>query len=357
MPFERPQLAALVSRVRSDLRGRLGLSLVRRAMSDVLAAVWGGAVHMLHGHLEWTGRQLFPDTSEREHLLRQAALYGIYPTPATFAAGSVTATGTNGSTIEANTLLQGSNGLLYEVDADATISGGVATLAVTAMTAGAAGNLGAGEAISFESPVAGVDAAAVVAAGGIGGGFEEEETEGTRARLLLRLREPPQGGADQDYEAWALAVAGVTRAWVYPNGLGLGTVVVRMMTDDPVTGETGFPDSATVDAVQAKLDEERPITAEVTAEAPTPLEVDFEILVTPDTAAVRAAVAAELADLLYREAEPGNGAGRGTILLSRLQVAIGVADGVEDFTLVAPAADVVPATGELPILGTVDWGS
>jgi hypothetical protein len=114
------------------------------------------------------------------------------------------------------------------------IASGTATLPVAPVLAGAAANIPAGTSLSFESPIAGVAATATVATGGIAGGVDEEGTEEVRDRFLLRLREPPEGGADQDYEAWALAVAGVTRAWVYPNELGLGTVVVRFVRDNEI---------------------------------------------------------------------------------------------------------------------------
>jgi uncharacterized phage protein gp47/JayE len=354
VPFARPTLSSLVDRVKSDIRGRLGIAgpLVRRTMADILAAVWAGAVHMLHGHLEWAARQLFPDTSEREFLLRQAGLYGITPTPATFAAGNATATGSNGRVIPAGTILQLAAGIAYRVTAVATIAGGTATLALEAVLAGSAANVAAGATLSFESPITGVDSSVTVASGGITGGFDEEDTEGTRDRLILRLREPPQGGAEQDYKAWALAVAGVTRVWVFPNENGPGTVVVRFVLD----GQPNIlPGPLAVAAVQAALDAQRPITAQVTAAAPTSFPVNFDIEVSPNVPAVQAAVRAELADLLFREAEPGNGAGRGTIRLSRILVAIGVADGLEDFVLNAPTADVVPGTGALPILGDVEF--
>lgn len=359
MSFERPTLAALVTRIRADFRSRLSIegALLRRAMADVLAVVWAGAVHLLHGHLEWLAAQLFADTSEREHMLREAAMYGITPTPATFAAGTVTATGTDTSVIPAETILERDDGVTYRVTQEATIVAGTASVSVEAVEAGAAGNLDAGETLTFESPIAGVDSSATVAADadgdGIDGGIDEEGTEGTRNRLLLRLQEPPQGGAEQDYEAWALAVAGVTRAWVYPHEGGLGTVVVRFVMDEAADI---FPDAAMVATVQGALDEERPITAEVTAAAPVQLAVDFSLTVTPNTSAVREAVEAELEDLLFREAEPGDGAGRGTILLSQIRTAIGVAEGVEDYTLTAPAADVEPAVGELAVMGAITWG-
>lgn len=354
MPFARPSLAELIERCRSDLRGRLEIEgpILRRAMVDVLGAVWGGAVHTLHGFFDWVVNQLFGDTAEREQLLRKAAMYGITPVPATFAAGNVTVPGTNGSSILADTILRLNAVTSYRVTTGQVIALGTATLPVVAVLAGDDANVPAGTMLSFESPIAGVNATATVASGGITGGIDEEGTEELRDRYLLRLREPPEGGADQDYEAWTLAVAGVTRAWVYPHELGLGTVVVRFVLDNE---PDIFPDAAAVAAVQAKLDAERPITDEPTAAAPTELAVNFTIHVVPDNADTRAAVEAELADLLRRVAEPGDGAGRGTVLLSQIRTAIGVAEGVTDYSLTVPAADVVPGVGALPIVGSVTW--
>lgn len=321
-------------------------------MVDVLSAVGAGAVHILFGYLDWVARQIFADTAEREHLLRHAALYGITPTPAEFATGDVIATGTDGSSILAGTILRLDAVTSYRVTTGQVIASGTATLPVVAILAGAAPNLVEDATLTFESPIPGVSSTATVAAGGITGGEEEEGTEEVRDRLLLRLQEPPQGGADQDYEAFALAVPGVTRAWVFPHELGLGTVVVRFVRDGDVSI---FPDAGEVAAVQAAEDEQRPITAEVTALAPTNLAVAFTIHLVPDNADTRTAVTAELVDLLGRVAEPGDGAGRGTVLLSQIRTAIGVASGVTDYTLTVPSADVVPAAGQLATVGTITW--
>ena len=354
MPFARPSLAELITRIGGDLRGRLEVDgpILRRAMADVLSAVWAGAVHTLHGFLAFTADQLFADTAEREALLRRARMYGITPVAATFATGNVTATGTNGSAILAGTILRLDAVTTYSVVTGQTIAAGTGTLPVVAVLAGEAANLPAAAALTFESPVSGVSSAAVVASGGITGGFEEEGTEEVRARFLLRLQEPPAGGRGPDYVGFALAVAGVTRAWTFRHELGLGTVVVRFVMDgeDPI-----FPDAPSVAAVQAKMDEQRPITAEVTAVAPTELAVTFTIEIDPDNADTRSAVTAELVDLFSRLGEPGDGAGRGTILLSKITTAIGIADGIDDFTMTVPSADVVPGTGQLPTVGTITW--
>lgn len=353
MPFARPQLAELVDRVRSDLRGKLEIEgpLLRRAMVDVLGSVWAGAIHLLYGFLGWNAKQMFGTTAEREALLELAAEYGITPTPAEYATGNVIATGTNDAEIPSDTIVTLGEAQ-YRVTTGQTIAAGTATLPVVALLAGSAANLEEGIALSFESPIAGVDAAVTVATGGITGGIDEEGTEEVRDRYLQRKREIPNGGTDADYIAWALAVPGVTRAWVYRHENGLGTVVVRFVMD----GEDDiFPDAGAVSDMQDALDAERPTTAEVTAAAPDPLEVDFTIEITPDTPEVRAAVEAELADLLRRVAEPGDGAGRGTVLLSQIRTAIGVAAGVADYTLTVPSTDVVPAVGELAVTGDFTW--
>lgn len=321
-------------------------------MADVLAVVWAGAVHMAHGHLEWLADQLFGDTAEREFLIRLASKYGLSPTPAYFATGTTEATGTNGSTISIGEILVRDDGETYEVTAGATIAADVASVAVQAVTAGTIGNMPTGDTLSFESAIAGVDTDTTVEAPGIAGGIDEEDTEDFRARYLLRRREPPTGGSDQDYEAWALAVSGVTRAWIYRHESGLGTLTIRFVQDDEVSI---FPGAPKVAEVQAAIDAERPTTAEPTVAAPVELATAFTISVTPDTTAIRAAVEAELADLFYRNGEPGDGVARGTILLSSMRTAIGVAEGVTDYTLTTPAADVVPALGELATLGTVTW--
>lgn len=359
MPLDRPSLSALITRIGGDLRGRLEVTgpLLRRVMADVVSAVFAGGVHELYGFLDWLSRQIFGDTAERELLLRMAAIYGIVPAPATFATGNVTATGTNGSPILAGTIIRLDAVTAYRVVTGQTISSGTATLPVVAVLAGAAGNLVAGAGVNFESTVAGVTTAAVVAAGGITGGDDGDSgdagTERVRTRYLLRLQEPPAGGRDADYIGWALLVAGVTRAFVYRNENGLGTVVVRFVRDNDVGSI--FPDSGEVAAVQASIDANRPITAAATAVAPTSLAVAFTIHVVPDTADTRAAIAAELTDLFARTAEPGDGVARGTVLISQIRGAVADSSGVTDNTITVPSANVVPGLGQLPVLGVITW--
>lgn len=349
MAFARPSLATLVDRVQQDLVSRLGLvtPVLRRSLVYVLSRVIAGAVHMLHGHLEYNSRQVFPDQSDGDFLARHAALFGLARKAATYATGDVEFAGDNGTVIPGGTVLVRADGARFTTDADATIALGVATAAVTAVVAGDDANTDAGVTVSLESPIAGVFTAATVAAGALSGGADEESDDDLRTRLLERLREPPHGGSAADYIAWAKEVAGVTRAWVYPLELGAGTVVVRFTRDDDASP---IPDAGEVAAVQSYIDERRPVTATVTVLAPTAVPLALTIDLTPDTPAARAAVEAELRDLLRRDGKPG-----GTIFKSQIEVAVGLAEGVTNFVVSVPAGDVAHAAGQLPVLGVITW--
>lgn len=348
MPFARPS----PFEIRERLAAEVALALpgadarLRRSMEEVLVRVIAIASHELHGHLDWISRQVLPDTAEDAELARHAAVWGVARLPAVPATGSVTFTGIAGRVIPAGTELRRGDDARYLLDADATIGGGgTVDGVVTAVLAGAAGNTAAGTALSLLAPVDGVAPAALVAAGGLAAGADAEGDAALRARLLARIQNPPRGGSRVDYEAWARAVPGVERVWVYPRMLGAGTVGVAFLG----TGGA-IPAAPLVAAVQAAIDAERPATAAVTVFAPATQAVNVTIALDPDSTAIRTAVLAELADFFVREADPG-----GVLRVSRLSAAISAAAGEVSHILSAPVADVVLPTGTIAVLGTVTW--
>lgn len=56
------------------------------------------------------------------------------------------------------------------------------------------------------------------------------------ARLLSLIRRPPAGGNKNDYEQWALSIAGVAAAFCFPLAQGPGTVDVVILADADTTG-------------------------------------------------------------------------------------------------------------------------
>ena len=345
--FNRPTLADLIKRVRNDVLSRLSATdLLRRNDAEVQAVSLAGAVHGLYGFLDWIAKQILPDTADEDILARHASNWGVPRKPQTEATGTYTFTVAAGAVILAGTYLQALDGVQYQTTADAVVVGAAATAPIVAVNAGAAGNRAAGQNMTLVSPVNGVQASGV--AGLLSGGADLESISAWRARVIARIQQPPQGGASYDYVAWALQVAGVTRAWVYPQELGAGTVTVRFVRDNDTSI---IPDAGSVAAVQAYLDGLRPVTAQLTVVAPVAVPLNFTISgLTPATAAVQAAVQAELKDLLLREAVPG-----GTLLLSHIRAAISAATGETDYVLTSPSANVVNTVGNMSTFGAITW--
>lgn len=350
MPFNRPTLPQLIERNTTDIESRLPGrdARLRRSNLNVIARLLAGSVHGVYGALDFISRQVFPDTAEAEYLDRWASIWGVTRKAAAKASRLATLTGTTGATVPTGSVLTRSDGAEFTVTADTTLVAGTAAAPVTASLAGAAGNTAAGTSLSFVTPVAGVNTAAVVSAASMVDGSDTESDSSLRQRLVARIQDAPHGGADFDYVNWAKEVAGVTRAWAYPQELGAGTVTVRFMRDDDAA--TAIPDAGEVLAVQTYINARRPVTAAVTVVAPVAVVLNFTIGVTPNTLAVKAAVEAELVDLIRREAIPG-----GTLLLSHIREAISLAAGETNYNMTAPAADVALAVGQISTFGAITW--
>lgn len=354
MPWPRPTLDEIRSDLYADIESRLpGLDpLPRHSMVGALATACAGALHELYGYLAWIAEQAIPDTAEAEYVERWAGMWGLARTAAISARGSIAVTGTAAAIVPAGTVWQaGGAGAQYVSDARVVLAADGAVIPVQAREAGPDGNAPAGAVVSLVSPLAGVDSTGTVRIA-LTGGAAAESDDGLRARLIARISAPPGGGTASDYVQWArAALADVTRAWATPRATGLGTVTVYVMTDDATPSTGGIPSAGVVTAVQAYIDARRPVTAAVTVQAPTavPLAVTIDAL-TPDTAAVREAIEAEMEDLIRRESAPG-----GTIRISRMREAISGAQGETDHALTTPTADVTVQLGEISVLGDVTW--
>lgn len=351
MPFARPTLTELINRVITDISSRVtgvDSAVLRRSLLGVLGQSEAGAVHMLYGYLDWIAKQSIIDTAEKEYLERWAAIWKVIRKTAGFASGQYALSGTAGATILDGTIVQRQDGVQYKVLGDAVFGGGPLIVPILAIEAGEAGNFGTGLPIFLLSPIAGVQSTGTTATK-IEGGVDVESDERLLARLLVRIQQPPHGGAALDYEQWALEVAGVTRVWVYPLQMGAGTVTVLFVCDEDVSI---IPSPAKVAEVQAYIDARAPVTAEVFVAAPIADALNMTIKLTPNTVAVQNAVRAELEDLIDRDSAPG-----GPILLSRLREAVSLATGEDNNQIVTPTTDVTHVAGHMATLGTLTFSS
>lgn len=350
MPFNRPTLPALITRIEGDIQSGIDATapLLANSVLRVLARVFAAAVHLLYGREVWISQQVIPDTAEEEYLERWAAIYGIYRIPATFAEGSLTVTGIDETVIPEGTIFVAEGELEYVSTADATIDGTNASVLVTCSTAGAIGSLSDGQALTLLSPIAGLESSAVAEGEGLVAGFDAESDDELRARLLRRIQDPPHGGALPDYIAWAYECPTVraARAWAYANFLGPGTVGVTFAMDreDPI------PTEEEVDDMTDYIESKRPVTAQVSVFAPIAQPIDFTIALTPSTVAAKAAVEQALKDFLLDEGAPGS-----VIYKSRLNEAISGADGEIDHVMTVPAANITLSSTHLATLGDITW--
>lgn len=359
MSFQRPSLQAIIDRVKGDFRAELQItSILRRTFLGALAKAIAGVSHVLHGHLVFISKQIFPDQAEQQYLERWAGIYGVERKAATYSQILIDIVFTDIATIPVGTEFKLSDGKIYFLNAEIT-STGAETISgqVTAGSPGSDYNLLAGDLMSLTSPIGNIESDATVTAIAVEG-EDQEGDQSLRARVIARIQQPPAGGTANDYIQETLSVAGVTRAWVSPGLIGEGTVVIYFVEDNdsPI-----IPDAAKIAEVQSAIDLFKPVTADAIVVAPIEKPLNLTIAISPNTITVQNAIIAEIKDLILRESNVSGSyktvgsTYTGKLLLSKINEAISIAAGEEDHVLISPIADIEPTTGELITFGSITF--
>lgn len=362
MPAPFPTERELLERVRSRLEQRLrearpetpAEDIARslrsdRSMLGVIAKTMAMALHDVHLHIAWNGAQMLPDTAELEYLERHAAPWIGGRRPATRGLGFAVAAGTPGLLVPAGLQAMLPSSALAETTAAVAIGGGgTASLPLRALDAGAAGNAAGGAVLPLVTPLPGLAGQAITLDGdGMKGGADVEDDAALLARIIDRIRRPPGGGNAADYERWVRQGFAVAKLRVVPNWTGSGSVGVVVATGTAAL--PAAPSPAEIAAIAAHLDTLRPVTAEVHVVAAVPVARALTIGVSPDTAAIRAAVAQAWG--LYLA---GLGIGE-TIHRSRLSEALSAA--ADEYRHVLPGLAEATAQGatEVATAGAITW--
>jgi uncharacterized phage protein gp47/JayE len=370
MPFARPTLASLFQRALSYFQTRLASdAFLRRANVRVVAKVLGKLVDGCYGYLDYLSTEIIPDTAV-DYLPRWAFLYNKPQNPAVAATGNAIFSGTAGTPIVEGTVLARADGALFTTTAIASVGDdGTVSVPVAAEAAGSAGNTPANTTLTLAVAVTNLNGQATVDGNGLSGGADAESVTAWRARLLLRIRQPPQGGAATDYVQWVLDnFPAATRAWSFPQWMGLGTVGVAFVEDN--NPSSIIPSGGDVSAVQNIIgvyggwpQGVRPVTAEAVVFAPTPETLALTIGLYPNNASTQAAVTAALQALIQREATPGgwvdpvSGNVGGTLLFSHIELAVETAEGVIDSAVTVPSGNVTVGRGQLTVLGAITFNT
>jgi uncharacterized phage protein gp47/JayE len=333
--------------------------------------VLAGQHHEQYGYLDWIARQAVPFTATGENLQGWAALRGVTPVPATTGNFTVQSTGNNpGTSVAAGATLLRSDGTTYVTVTGGTVDGnGNITLSVAATAAGAASNLGAGALLTLTSPASGVNGTFTVTVV-VTNGTDAETDNSLKSRMLTAFANPPQGGDLEDYVQWALAVPGVTRAWVADSLAGTGSVAVYFMMDNVRSYQYGLPsgsngvasnESRAQVAVGDQLSvanaiyPKRAATALVYACSPVGQPLALTLQEVPNDPTIRGNISAAIAGLCIRLASPGGAwlqptqTHGGILRLSDISDAIAAVPNLDHFVIVSPTVDVVLPTGVISI--------
>jgi uncharacterized phage protein gp47/JayE len=344
-----PTLEEIRARILTEWRNQDNqITVAPDSDNFIRASGMASAILGLYQFAAWGINQYFPDTADTENLERFADVRGIARLPAVGATGTARFTGTVGAAIPLATLIQTADGKQFQTTAPGVIGAdGSANVSASAINVGPVGNMPDNTPGVLQTAPAGVDPAVVLLQ--MSGGVDAESLESLLSKVLDRLRQPPAGGNKHDYPRWAREVPGVTAAFVYPLRRGIGTVDVAILSN-------GQPPSETLRAaVTAYIDERKPVEADCMVLSPQLLPFDVVgKLVLDDEADFNTVLAKANEGLAAYSASMVPG---GTARRSRVQTILGDIEGVIDFELAAPAANLVSVVDasrvEMPTLGTV----
>lgn len=328
MAFITPTLEEIRADILRDIRS-LDPTADVEVDSDyyVRASALASCLSGIYAHQKWIVRQAFPDTADSDYLEMHAAIRKLYRKNATYAAGSMRVTGSDGAVVPVGSqVIYGSQ--YYETTNSAAISEGSAVVAVRSLATGEKQNIKKETLATFMAAPSGV-ASEVVLLDDIGGGTDAESDSELLERLLEVIRNPEGGGTKKDFVRWAKEVDGVTSAFVYPYRRGSGTV------DIAITSGDGLPSDEVVAACQAYIDEKRPVGAKsVLVIKPVIKPVDFNIQISLDEGIELADMQAEIEQALtdyFSSLKPAD-----TLVVSQIEAVISDLIGVVDRNLISP---------------------
>lgn len=333
----------------ADFSRRTGMEPATDGDMAVRLYAVAAQIYSLYVQSDWVARQCFPQTAVGEYLDRHAQLRGLERRQPANAEGilrfSVDTVHSTDLTVPAGTVCMTAGLIRFETLEDAVLPAGSTQVetAARAVEAGTAGNVAANTILSMA--VAPVGVKSVTNPEVFSGGTEEEGDEALRERVLETFHRLPNGANAAFYEQGALSFEQVAAVSVLPRNRGIGTVDVVIGTN------AGLPDEALIAEVQAYFEERREIAVDVQVLAPEVQAVDVTVQIKAeegkDAEEVLQAVETAVTDWF-------NGSRLGSdVLLAELGHLIYEVEGVANYTIVQPAADITVDVARLPQLGAL----
>ena len=322
-----------------------------REGTDLSARMYALAaqVYALYVQADWVTRQAFPQTAEGEYLDYHAQLRSLERKPALPAQGTVRFTAGEAAqsdrSIPQGTVCMTAGLVRFATTQAAVLPAGELTVdvPVQALEPGTAGNVSAQTVVSMA--VAPMGIASCTNPQAFAGGADGEGDEELRARVLDTFRRLPNGANAAFYEQGALSFDQVAAATVIPRPRGVGSVDVIVST------LAGTPGEELLEQLQDYFEQRREIAVDVQVKAPTPVTVNVAVQVKAKGGWDKTQVLDQVEETLESWFD-GKLLGQ-DVLLARLGSLIYGCDGVENYAVSAPAADLAVDADELPVLGTL----
>ena len=336
----------LYEQMRADVAARTGVSMVDSC--DLAARLYALAAQIcaLEAQSDWVRRQCFPQTAQGENLDHHAAVRGLERRESTRAEGVVRffageASGTQ-RVIPAGTVCMTEGLVRFETAEQGAIAAGEmwADVPVRAVEGGAAGNAAPGTVTAMAVAPVGVVSCTNPAA--FSGGADREDDESLRGRILDTFRALPNGANAAYYRQAALEDEEVAAAEVVSRPRGVGSV------DVVVSAHGGLPHVELLERVGQKLDDQREIAVDLRVISPQSVPVALNVEVAPAAGYDAGDVTARVEAALRRHFN-GSLLGKSQLLVQLGSIVYGC-EGVENYRITAPEADIAVERTQLPVL-------
>ena len=307
-------------------------------------------IYSLYVQTDWTARQSFPQTAEGDCLDFHAQLRGLERKPPTAARGTVRFSVEEAAPaprdIPQGTVCMTAGLVRFETVEAAVLEAGEVEVdvPVRALEPGSLGNVSAGTIVSMA--VAPIGVSACINPEACAGGGDGETDEALRARVLESFQRLPNGANAAFYQQGALSFDQVAAAAVVSRPRGVGSVDVVPAT------LAGLPDEELLERLGRYFEERREIAVDLRVRAPETVRVDLAVQVEPEEGADPSRVLRQVEERL-RGWFTGKLLGR-DVLRAQLDSLVFGCEGVRNYAISEPAADVEVSPDVLPVLGALD---
>ena len=326
-----------------------GLALAGDGDMAVRLYAVAAQLYALYVQADWVGRQCFPQTAQGDYLDKHAQLRGLERRAATAAVGVLSFETDHPPeadlSIPEGTVCMTAAQVRFETTEAGVLKAGQTSAQVRARAVepGAAGNAAAGTVRAMAVAPVGVSRCTNPEA--FSGGLDAEGDESLRERVLETFRRMPNGANAAFYQQGALSFDPVAAAVVVPKPRGTGTLDVVVATHQ------GLPDRDLLDELAKYFQRRREIAVEVQVRAPQTQAVQVAVQVAPHSEYRAEQVLEEVEDAV-RGWFTGQRLGH-DVLLAQLGSLIYGCDGVANYAILSPTADVEVEQDVLPVLDTL----